>query len=239
MKIGLIGFGRFGRFAWKHLHSTCDVVVYDRRPFKQRGVNRVSLAEAASRELVVLCVPISQLETVCRQIAPHIRSGALVVDTCSVKVRPLEILESLLPADAEILGTHPLFGPDSGKEGIAGLKIVLCPVRTRRARTIAALLRRMRLRVLTASPAEHDRAMAQTQALFHFVARATAELGIKPLAMSTPGPDYFLRLAASVLNDSDQLFCDLQTQNTHAGEVRRQFINQLIRIDERLTKRRG
>ena len=38
-------------------------------------------------------------------------------------------MAEMLPDDARILGTHPRFGPDSGRETIAGLPMVLCPVR--------------------------------------------------------------------------------------------------------------
>ena len=38
-------------------------------------------------------------------------------------------MERLLPATASILGTHPMFGPDSARGGVAGLPMILCPVR--------------------------------------------------------------------------------------------------------------
>ncbi|MFX9058099.1 prephenate dehydrogenase/arogenate dehydrogenase family protein, partial [Acinetobacter baumannii] len=92
--------------------------------------------------------------------APHLRPGALVVDVCSIKTRPLEILERALPPGVDLLGTHPLFGPESGRAGLAGLRIALCPVRGRRAGQARRFLRRLGLAVTVTTAAEHDRQMA-------------------------------------------------------------------------------
>jgi prephenate dehydrogenase len=45
-----------------------------------------------------------------------------LVDVTSVKVKPLEIIEKYFPKDKfQILGTHPMFGPQSGASGIKKL----------------------------------------------------------------------------------------------------------------------
>jgi prephenate dehydrogenase len=49
-------------------------------------------------------------------MAPALRPGQLIIDTCSVKERPLEWMLEELPDHVQIVGTHPLFGPDSGQE---------------------------------------------------------------------------------------------------------------------------
>lgn len=50
--------------------------------------------------------------------------GPLVVDVLSVKEYPREILIDLLPEGCDIMCTHPMFGPDSGKNGWHGLNFV-------------------------------------------------------------------------------------------------------------------
>ena len=62
-----------------------------------------------------------KLEPVLKEVAPFIKPGALVVDVASVKVKPTGWMEQHVPAHADIVGLHPLFGPQSGKNGIAGL----------------------------------------------------------------------------------------------------------------------
>ena len=49
-----------------------------------------------------------------------------------LKTLPVEIMLRGLPPHVAILATHPLFGPQSARGGIRGLKIAVCPVRCRR-----------------------------------------------------------------------------------------------------------
>ncbi|HLD75649.1 MAG TPA: prephenate dehydrogenase/arogenate dehydrogenase family protein, partial [Candidatus Norongarragalinales archaeon] len=118
-KLGLIGFGNFGRFAAEHLGEDFEILAYDPQMTQEinSNVKSVSLDEAASQPLVLLCVPLQNLPSVLEQIKPNVRPGALVVDTCSVKIKPSKAMEESIPEGVQIIGTHPLFGPQSGKNG--------------------------------------------------------------------------------------------------------------------------
>ena len=130
-EIALIGYGRFGRLAARYLSRDFRVRIADSRKGERvdRGAQRVSLEEAASKPIVILAVPISQLRAVLAEIAPSLQPGTLVIDVCSVKEQPVRWMRSLLPRSVSILGTHPLFGPDSAARGLKGHTIALCPVR--------------------------------------------------------------------------------------------------------------
>lgn len=240
VEIGILGLGRFGRFAANLLKRDFAVCAYD--PSRGRapaGIRRGSLAEAAGKPVVLLCVPISAMEAICRQIAVLLVPGQLVIDTCSVKEKPLEIMMGFLPKEVEVLGTHPLFGPDSAKAGIRGQRIALCQGRCRRIGKIKKYLQGLGLRVIVTSAACHDREMAGTQALFHFLARGVAGLGIKPGALTTPGPAKLFHDFEDVQNDSLQLFRDLERGNRFAGPVRRRVIRNLCRIEADLARSPG
>jgi prephenate dehydrogenase len=236
VEIGIIGYGRFGQFAAERLKKDFRVVVYDRKRIRcPKGIRRSSLAEAASRPLVLLCVPISAISKTCLEIKPYLTPGHLIIDTCSVKEKPLQEMARLLPRYVEILGTHPLFGPDSARNGIRGLKIVLCPVRCRRVSKVKAWLEAKGLEVIVTTPARHDFEMAKSQALFHFLARGVAETGIRVGRLSTPGPAKLFDDFRDVQNDSLQLFQDLHRMNRYAASVRRQLIECLTRLDAELS----
>ncbi len=115
--MGIVGFGRFGRFAAGHLRDHFDLLIFDkgdrRTEAAEMGVRIGSLEEVARSSTVLLCVPISEIRKTLMEIAPHLKEGCLVVDTCSVKEYPVSQMKDLLPPYVEILGTHPLFGPDS------------------------------------------------------------------------------------------------------------------------------
>ena len=133
------------------------------------------------------------------------------------------------------MGTHPLFGPDSARNGIRGLKIVLCPLRCRRVSKIRAWLEAQGLEVIVTTPARHDVEMARTQALFHFLARGVAETGFRVGRMCTPGPAKLFEDFRDVQNDSLQLFQDLHRLNRFTASVRKELIDCLTRLDAELS----
>jgi len=236
VEIGIIGYGRFGQFAAEQLRKDFRVVAYDQKRVRcPKGIHRGTLEEVASTSVLLLCVPISEISRTCLEIKPYLTPGQLIIDTCSVKEKPLQELARSLPRFVEILGTHPLFGPDSARNGIRGLKIVLCPVRCRRVSKVKAWLEAKGLEVIVTTPARHDFEMAKSQALFHFLARGVAETGIRVGRLSTPGPAKLFEDFRDVQNDSLQLFQDLHRMNRYAAPVRRQLIECLTRVDAELS----
>ena len=75
---------------------------------------------------------VTAMEDVLRRVAGCPRLPEIVVDVASVKVKPLDLMARILPSSIEVVGSHPMFGPQSGRDGIANLKVVLCPLRTTR-----------------------------------------------------------------------------------------------------------
>lgn len=234
--ISILGLGRFGRMTYDYLRAR-EPRVWTRDSTKLAGLaGAASFEEAAAADVVVLTVAISALEQTCRRLAPLLRAGQIVVDTCSVKVEPVRVMAATLPENVQILGTHPLFGPDSGKDGIAGLKIVLCPVRIEPPayERIRAFLAALGLRLLETTPEEHDRQIARTQAVFHLLARALGRLGWGSEPVATPGPEAFFKQVLTLRHDSPQLFVDMQRANPFAGEYRRLLIEELQKLDAEL-----
>jgi prephenate dehydrogenase len=234
-EIGIIGLGRFGRFAASYLRRDFKVFAYDPSPGnRMQGIRRVEWNEIATKPVILLCVPISFMETVCHHLAPFLQPGQLVIDTCSVKEWPLRIMTKLLPRHVEILGTHPLFGPDSARRGIQGQRIALCPGRCCRVSKIRKYLTGLGLKVVVTSAAQHDREMAKTQALFHFLARGVASLQIPLGELTTPGPAKLFHDFEDVQNDSLQLFRDLESFNRFAPPLRTRLLRSLEKIDRDL-----
>lgn len=235
--IGVIGFGRFGRMAYSHLQKSKELLVFDQDPEKLQGVPQaVGFAAAVGAPLVLLNVPISEIAGVCQKMAPLLRQGQIVVDTCSVKEKPIAEMLSHLPESAQILGTHPLFGPDSGKQGIAGLKIALCPVRIEPAvyASICDCLKSFGLILVETSPQQHDQQIARSQAIFHLIAQTIKELQWRGQEVSTPGPEEFYCLLETVQHDTDQLFLDMEQDNPYAADCREKFIRTMTEIHEGL-----
>ena len=124
-RASIFGFGAFGRFMTYHLRSRFETVVCDvadcSAAAREAHVSAVPLPDAASADVLVLAVPVQRMEQLLRELAPLLAGrSAFVIDVASVKVKPIALMRDLLPPEVEIIGTHPLFGPQSGKHGIEG-----------------------------------------------------------------------------------------------------------------------
>lgn len=240
-QIGWIGFGAFGRFAVPHLQSMFDVVVADHvdvsRAASDLGLRSVAVAEAAARPVVVLAVPVQNLESLLDQIQPHLASDALLIEVASVKVRPADLLVRSLLAEQRFLGLHPMFGPQSGREGLAGLKVVVCrPAergpRERELRCVTECLESLELELLEMDAADHDRDMAYVQGLTHWMAKALREIHLPDLRLATPAYRHLLKIEEILREDSLELFLTIQRENPFAESARRELDEKLRQIEE-------
>ncbi len=225
--LGLIGFGAFGRLVAQHLQPHLRLSAFDVDPNAfdaDTATLSTDLPGAACCDIVVLATPVNRLEDVIRAIRPHLRPGAIVLDVGSVKLRPAEIMRRELPAHVSIVGTHPLFGPQSARHGIAGLKIAVCPIRGDVAWRIAAFLRAtLKLRVFVTTPDRHDREAALVQGLTHLIAKVLISMEPWPTAMTTVSFDRMIEATEMVRYDAPEVFMAIERENPHAEAVRRRF----------------
>ena len=239
--IGLIGYGRFGRLTVQNLSAKFDISVFTRSTDKkedieQAGGKLVSLEAACAQKVVIVCVPISAMQETLKQIAPLLKPDAIVVDVCSVKVYPVQWMKELLPPSVDILATHPMFGPDSATRSVFGYKIVLCPERISPERydKIKRVLLDTGLKLIETSAEEHDKKIAVSLALTHFIGRSLAEFGAEPLDIDTEGYKRLLHILEVVNNDTWQLFNDMHCFNPYAVEKRKEFLEAMERVHSRI-----
>jgi prephenate dehydrogenase len=247
---GVIGYGRFGTLAARHLAEAGAVIAWDQAwegllqsigpdepPAPLRPVPPVrsgSLAEVCRARVVIFCVPIRALRTALVLARDHFRPGTLVADTCSVKILPCRWMEELLPDSVQILGTHPLFGPDSAQEGLKGHKIAITRPRLSRPDRVREFLQGLGLTVYEVTPEEHDRSMADTQSLVHWLGRALARIEAKPRDLDTMGYRRLLEILHHVNRDSWELYVDLQVYNPFAALARENLLTALRSLDQEL-----
>ena len=221
--IAVVGYGRFGRLAARALRSRFTVCVADEKPgiVTDAGITRMPIEEAVRLGIVLFALPINRLRSTLKRLGPSVPPGSLVVDVCSVKEEPVRWMKQYLPKGVDILGTHPLFGPDSAGVTIKNRSIVLCPVRLSNARLnhVVRTLKKHGLIVHRMTPRSHDRLMASTLFLTQFIGRGLQQL---PPLKSTPSAESFLMLvqvARTAGNDSRELFEDMYRYNRFARAV--------------------
>ncbi len=238
--IGIIGFGRFGRFMARHLMEDFKIYIYDEidsaDSIRSLGAIPVDLPEVCKQDVVILAVPISKMKLLLEQMAPHLKEDALVIDVCSVKTYPVQWMERILPHFTSILACHPMFGPDSAADSLVGHKIFLCPVRLKTPdyRKIKAYLEAKGLVLIESTPEAHDREVAFSLSLTHFIGRSLSACGAKPLQMDTEGYKRLLHILNVVQNDTWELFYDMHRYNPFAGKIRMAFVNAMQEIAKEL-----
>jgi prephenate dehydrogenase len=145
---------------------------------------------AASCRIVIVAVPISATLDVISEAGPLLPEDALLMDLTSLKEEPVRAM--LSASCAEVIGCHPLFGPDV--PSLADQNIFLCPARGDRwLGFLQGIFVKNGARVRVTTPAEHDRMMALIQGLTHLdtilMGLTLRDSGVEPSeleAFSTP-----------------------------------------------------
>lgn len=229
-KLGIIGYGNFGQFIHKHLEKHFEVFVFKR--------DTLMLETIKDLDYLVFCVPLNSLEDVCKKFQDFVTEKTILIDVTSVKVKPLEILEKyFVKSKFQILGTHPIFGPESGREGIENLPIVLTNVSVEEQKYLEIknfLSRVLELKVIETTPVEHDKQMAVVQGLSHFIGRALKNMDIKEFETQTKSYKQLVNLKELLGGDSLELYKTIQEGNPYTKEVRERFLKELLDLEKSL-----
>lgn len=240
MTFGIVGYGRFGQLWAKALLPFGEVMVYDKNlnldTNEDSSIKIGTLQEVAAADVVFLLVPISEFERSCEQIKPFLKNNNLLVDCCSVKIYPVNVMQKVFPKTQALFATHPLFGPDSVKRsgGFSEHKIAVCPVQCseEQQKNMEELFKKLGLKVFITTPDEHDREMANSQGLVHFIGRGLAALDLGPQDIAPPDFQALLNINNMVINDTWRLFLDMHQYNPYTKQVRKKFIHQLVKLDQ-------
>jgi prephenate dehydrogenase len=137
-----------------------------------------------------------------------------------------------LPDHVNIVATHPLFGPQSARDGLSGLKIAVCPIRGERHLRVAAFLRKaLRLKVIMTTPQVHDREAAVVQGLTHLIAKVLVQMEPLPTRLTTRSFDLLMQAVEMVRYDAPEVFQAIERANPYSLEVRRRFFDLASALD--------
>jgi len=178
LRVAIIGAGKMGRWFTKFFLGEGDSVIVSSRTRSKLDALRdefgVEIAgsnvEAVEdADWVLVCVSLDGLEAVLMEIGSHIRSDQVVMDICSIKHAPVNLLHKYVKKGIT-LGTHPVFGP--GAKSIEGQNFVLTPVNEEEkgfAGKFKGWLEERGAKVVVMSPRRHDELMSLVLGFPHFV----------------------------------------------------------------------
>lgn len=201
-----------------------------------------SFAEiAALCRAVVVAVPVAVTVEVIEKIGPLLAEDSLLMDLTSLKEEPVAAM--LSATSAEVVGGHPLFGPDVAS--LRGNNIVLCPARGERWFPIMkTLFEKGGARVTATSPEEHDRMMSLVQGLTHFntiMMELTLRDSGKTLSELEPFSTPIFRLKQALgtrlFHQNADLYAAILTKNSHIMQVIEQYEKNLCLIRGLISER--
>ncbi|MGY5775331.1 prephenate/arogenate dehydrogenase family protein [Rhizobium sp. LEGMi135b] len=190
-RIALIGIGLIGSSIAhdiKRLGIAKEVVISTRSPETLKRAEELKLgdrytpssAEAVDdADLVIVSVPVGASESVAKEIAAHLKPGAIVTDVGSTKASVIAQMQPHMPSNVHFIPGHPLAGteksgPDAGFPGLfKGRWCIFTPVQgTDEAaiKTLRGFWETLGSRVDEMDPEHHDKVLAIVSHLPHLIA---------------------------------------------------------------------
>ena len=237
-KLAIVGTGLIGgsfALALKQAGAVRHVLGVGRNPARLTVARELELidgvadyAQAGQADCILLALPVGETEAVLRQLAPHLKAGAIITDAGSTKANVITAAHAALGARfADFVPGHPIAGSELSGPGAAradlfqGKKVVLTPLADTRAdalETVKALWQATGAQVETLDAALHDRIFAAVSHLPHLAAFSLVD----ELAQRADGDTYF-HFAASGFRDftriagsSPEMWRDIALANREA-----------------------
>ncbi len=214
--LALVGTGLIGgsfALALKQAGAVREVLGVGRNPARLTLARELELIDgmadwkqAGQADCILLALPVGETEAVLRQLAPHLKPGAVVTDAGSTKANVVAAARAALGARwVDFVPGHPIAGSEQSGPGAAradlyrGKRVVLTPLpetRPEAVATVRALWEAAGAQVELLDATQHDRIFAAVSHLPHLAAYALVD----ELARRADG-DAFFRFAASGFRD--------------------------------------
>ena len=214
------------------------VTAYSRRSETRERIRKLDFVDTvaediattvADADLVVVSVPVSASGTIAKAIGPHLRPGAIVTDTGSVKQAVIAAMAPYLPEEVHFVPGHPIAGtentgPEAGFDTLfQGRWCVLTPPDGTDPSAVSAITNmweRAGSTVDLMSATHHDMVLAITSHIPHLLAfnivgtvsELEEQLKLEVIKYSAGGFRDFTRIAAS----DPEMWRDIFVENKDA-----------------------
>ena len=239
-----------------------QIVGYDKDKEVRKRAKKIGLCEIKSKiedaasgsELIILCVPVGQMQAVIQRLKKYIEPGTIITDVGSVKLSVIEELEfSIADAKGKFVPSHPIAGtersgPDAGYAGLfEGRWCILTPTKKtnkRALRSVETFWKFLGMQTKLMTPEHHDLVLAVTSHAPHLIAYTMvgvvddleAITKSEIINYSAAGFRDFTRIAASDPVMWRDIF--LNNQDAHL-EVLGRFTEELFSLQRAIRKKDG
>lgn len=192
-RVSILGVGLLGGSIGLAIRSrmpSCRVAGYGHRSATLEKAMEIGAIDEAytnaaeavrGADLIILCTPVGLLEEMLRQIAAHLKPGAIVTDVGSTKRSVVRAAKQWLPPTVHFVGSHPMAG--SEKRGVEFARTdlfdnamcILTPTGDTSAEALVVVehfWQSLGMRTTRLSPDDHDQHLAEISHLPHALAAA-------------------------------------------------------------------
>ncbi len=225
-KLALIGLGLIGSsigHAAKRANLVGNIVGYARSAETRDAALGIGFVDQVcdtateavkDADLVILCTPVGTIEAITKEIAPYMKSGAVLSDVGSVKASVVAQARPHLPEGVHLVPAHPIAGTEESGPAAGFAELfdrrwcIVTPVPGGDAaavKMVREFWEALGSNVETMTPEHHDRVLAVTSHIPHLIAYTICgtanELetvtGSEVIKYSAAGFRDFTRIAAS------------------------------------------
>lgn len=226
--VGIIGYGHFGAFladlAQRFLPEV-EVRVHSRRK-EMDGKRFYDFETTCQSDVVVVAGAIHEFEEQLLEVLKHASEETIIVDVATVKIHTVNLLKKHA-SNRNWIATHPMFGPEGFKK--AGEKLTNLPLvvteHTLNADvygTVRTFLNGIELNLIEMSTENHDKILAETLFLTHYIGQTMKVAGFTRTEIDTPSFASLMSAVESVAHD-ENLFKDVYRFNSYCKRAAKRF----------------
>ncbi|KAL7539212.1 hypothetical protein ACHAXR_010880 [Thalassiosira sp. AJA248-18] len=242
LNIGFVGYGSFGQYLSKKMSSQHNIRCIDpvdkSKEAEENNVEYFPTFQMSSflkgLDVVVIAVPMIELEEIMDSLPLEKLSKKLVVEVCPLQVYPRTVLSRMLPPDADILCTNPMFGPDLPLEGVP---VVYEKVRIgdiRRADCFLSTFERARCQMVEMAAEDHDAYVADAEFVTHLTGRLLDNNLLPVSPVSSREYTALCDVSDMTTNDTFDMFYGMFKYNDRAKDLLDKMRDNLASVERKL-----
>ena len=237
--VGIVGYGNFGSFVYKlgqQFFSEIEFKINSRR-FPTDGKKFFDLKEVAQADVVFLCAKISEYEERMQEILKHALPNTIFVDVAAAKVYTSELCQKYCQGK-KFISIHPMFGASSlAKTGgkIKDFKIVATDyaLKNDTYQMLKTKFSKFGFDIIEMTPDEHDKNLAETLFITHYISEAVAKTDTKRTEIDTLAFQFLMDAVDSVKDDK-VLFKDIYQYNPYCKQTAENFRSAMVDVLDEL-----
>lgn len=222
--VGIIGYGNFGKFIHElglRFFPDVEFRIHSRRSEVDDKVF-FDIKTASQSDVVILCDGISEYEERMKVVLEHALPETLFIDVATVKKHTSELCRRYCDG-RRFISTHPMFGPISYKKHngkVKGFRIVVTDyaLSNDTYQMLKSLFATLGFSIIEMSADEHDKRLAETLFLTHYIGQSILTAGFSRTDIDTLSFQFLMDAVESVKDDK-KLFADVYNFNPYCKEV--------------------